>query len=108
MAKKGSNSPPKKDKPEGGETERFFDKIDYWVKSYGSSGGEDQHAVNDFMTCETRELIEPFRTQLYAISKGKYDQKVLDTVVGAKRRGKHGSYDEWARIMLLWMVAYKG
>ncbi len=86
----------------------FYKQVDFWIKNYGGAGMTDQEAVATFMECETKEMVVMLQGELRSISAGKYDQDIFDKVVGVKRRAKHSSYDEWARLMLLWIANYKG
>ena len=81
-------------------------QITYWVKVYGSGGNPDQRAVQDFVDCETTEVLSTFRAELMGISLGKADEKTLDQVVGNKRKVLYNSYQEWAKLMLMWLAAY--
>ena len=84
-----------------------YPKVQQWAKEYGASGAEDKRAVHDFMTVETTELIASLRNELASISKGNYDDKKMELLVGPKRRDRHGTFQEWARLMLQWMANYK-
>jgi len=79
----------------------------YWIDNYGSSGIPDQRAVQDFMDCETRELVDGLRNELVGLVQGAVTEEVLDQIVGQKRKGQYGSYVEWGKLMLLWMASYK-
>ena len=85
-----------------------YDKIKYWIEHYAPPGVEDRRAVHDFLECETEDVVKLFRSQLHVISQGSYDEEVMNKVVGKKRHIKHGSYQEWARLMLLWIAGFKG
>jgi len=87
---------------------RIFKNITYWIQTYGMSGAPDRKSVEDFMECETDEAVNGLRAELYTVSQGKFDKDYLDQIVGLKRSVKHGTYEEWARIMVLWMASYKG
>jgi len=87
---------------------RIFKNLTYWAQTYGISGAEDKKCVEDFMECETDEAIRALRAELYTISQSKFDKDYLDQMVGVKRSKRHGSFEEWAKIMLLWMASYKG
>ena len=83
-------------------------QIKYWADAYGNSGAPDQKAVETFMDCENRESISMLRNELSAITKGAAAEASLDALLRANRKQKHGSYQEWAKAMLLWMANYKG
>jgi hypothetical protein len=85
----------------------IYPRVTYWVQNYGGSDAPDKRAVQDFMDCESEEQIRSLRGELYAISQGRFDKKNLDANVGKKRETRHGSYDTWAKMMLLWMASYK-
>lgn len=85
----------------------MYKQVTYWIKHYGSSGAADQRAVQDFMECETTEVVTSLKLELANISQGNFDQENLDKLVGSKRRQRHETYQEWAKLMLLWMASYK-
>ncbi|MDC0357673.1 hypothetical protein OAO01_02575 [Oligoflexia bacterium] len=70
------------------------------------AGVPDKRAVHDFIECETDQKIRALKQQLHAISQGSYDDAAFDKTVGARRKAKHGSYHQWAKIMLLWITEY--
>ena len=84
-----------------------FPRIKAWCDIYGKSEADDKRAVEDFMTCEANEAIVSLRAELVAASRGTFDDRTFDAIVGQKRRIRHGSYDAWAKMMLLWMANYK-
>jgi hypothetical protein len=85
----------------------IYNRVAYFVKEYGSSGIPDQRAVQEFMECETAEMIRSLQNELIGLSKGNYDREVMDKVIGVKRRTLFGSYEEWAKLMLMWISGYK-
>jgi hypothetical protein len=86
----------------------YYKQLNYWLKNYGNSGASDQQAVQTFVDCENREVISGFRAELLGITHGNYADELFDRSVGVKRRARHGSYSEWAKMMLLWLASYKG
>jgi len=86
----------------------LYKYVPLWVKEYGMSGGTDRQAVETFIDCEGREALNGLRTELIAIADGRYVDSVFDVIVGIKRRTKHTSYAEWAKLMLQWIAGYKG
>lgn len=78
-------------------------KIAYWVEHYGSAGLPDQRALEDFINCETREMISVFQLQLNQVAGRQVDQVHVERIIGAKRLAVHGSAADWARVMLLWL-----
>lgn len=85
-----------------------YSRVHYWVQNYGLSGIPDQKAVENFIECETREQLNLLRFELEMMSQGNYREENLDLIVGVKRKLRHESYDAWAKLMLLWIVGYKG
>jgi hypothetical protein len=83
-----------------------YKQVVYWAKNYASGGGPDQRHVQDFVECETTETITTFRAELYGISQGNYEEENLDKLIGQKRRILFGSYQEWAKTMLMWLASY--
>ena len=80
-----------------------FDKIIYWNQNYAAGGIEDRRAIGDVRLCESAEFLKPFESQLYTISQGTFDEENLHQIVGLKRKIKHGSYEQWAKLMLQWL-----
>jgi hypothetical protein len=80
-----------------------FDKVIFWCQNYGRADVEDKRAAKDFVEIESDETVKPFLIQLHTIADGNYDQEILDQQIGIKRRVKHGSYAEWAKLMLKWI-----
>ena len=85
----------------------FFKSVTYWYKTYANPGITDQRAVETFMDCESAEAANGLRAELRAIATGNYTEQALDVALGASRRVRHKTYDEWARMMLIWMANYK-
>ena len=67
----------------------------------------DQKAVEVFMECETHEVVSGLRAELYGVSQGNFRPDFMDANVGKARSLRHGNYQAWARLMLLWMAGYK-
>lgn len=84
-----------------------YNEVNYWLKHYGLADVPDQRAISDFAECEPDQKIAALKQQLHSISQGKYDERVFDATVGAKRKTKHGSYQQWAKLMLLWLAEHK-
>lgn len=85
-------------------TARDISKISYWVENYGNAGLPDKRALEDFVLCETRELVNAFQLQLSQAADGNFPPDVIDRIIGGKRISVHGSAAEWARVMLLWLA----
>ena len=79
-----------------------------WIEWFGHGQMPDQRAVHEFMDIEQREVIASLRVELFALSQGRFDVKIMDQVLRPKRKMKHGSYEQWAKYMLIWMAEHKG
>jgi hypothetical protein len=99
----------KEKKRDGDDDEKkyYYKQVNYWLQMYGNSGIPDQRAVETYIDCETSEAVQSLRNELIGISRGNYQDAPFDVSVGVKRRVRHGTYQEWARLMLLWMANYK-
>jgi hypothetical protein len=86
----------------------FYKQISYFVNNYGKTGNPDQRNVTDFMECEGPEAVRSLQAELIGVTKGNYAMEAFDKLVGIARREKHGSYEDWAKAMLLWIVSFKG
>ncbi len=85
----------------------MYTRIPYWIEHYGKAGLPEQKAVEVFMDCETREMISSFRNEIQGIAQGNFQEESLDKIVGVSRKIKFGSYQEWAKLILLWIANYK-
>ena len=85
----------------------IYTKIMSWVQVYGSAGIPDQRAVQDFMECETSEAVRGLQGELQSLLNGNYNPESIDRLLGPNRKVKHGSYEAWAKLMLLWISGYK-
>lgn len=94
--------------PSSGGGNRFFPHLKQFMTIYGAPGVEDQRAVHTFMDCETTESITMLRNEVRAIASGNFHSQSLDLIVGRGRMTKYGSYDNWAKLMLLWMANHRG
>ncbi len=79
-----------------------FDKIRFWIQNYCQGDMDDKRNLENLIICEGDEILNSFRLQLYSIAQGLYDEDNLDNLVGKKRKVKYGSYENWARLILLW------
>ena len=78
-------------------------KIKYFKDNYARPGCPDQRAAQDFVECENRETVRSFQAALNTIIAGGCNVESLDALVGRDRVARHGSYEEWARLMLIWI-----
>ncbi len=85
-----------------------FPALRAFIQGYARSDVPDQRAVQDFMECETTEVVKPLQGELLLVLDGKYDREIFDKAIGVKRRAKYESYENWARLMLQWIANYKG
>lgn len=81
-------------------------QISEFIKIYGPVG-DDRRALQDFMECESTETISSFRSELAGIAQGGHAGEMLDKSIGPARKIKHGSHEQWAKTLLLWMAAKK-
>ena len=81
-----------------------YSRVYQWIREYGASGSEDVRGARDFIEIEAAESISSLRGELLAMSQQKYTDQVLDKIVGPGRKVRHGSYAEWAKVMLRWMA----
>ena len=81
----------------------YFKELRFWVAHYAHPELEDKRAIQDFWENEPIERHNSLRVELVAISRGAFDEQVLDEVIGKRRVARHSSYQEWAKLMLLWL-----
>jgi len=84
-----------------------YNRIKYWVENYAITSSDDKRAVEDFIECETREIVSAFRAELIQIVSGNFSPETLQVLIGGGRSLKYGSFDEWAKMMLLWIANYR-
>jgi len=84
-----------------------YKEIAYWKQSYGRAGLPDKKAVAVFLDCESDERVNSFKAQLHSISKGGHDEKHLLPLLGADRKVRHGTFERWAQLMLIWVAEVK-
>lgn len=82
-----------------------YSRVAAWVREYGSGGIDDNRALRDYLEIEANESINSLRNELHALARGNYIEESIQKLVGAKRKVRHGTYDEWAKSMLRWMAA---
>lgn len=88
-------------------TKPSYKYLRYFCKQYGRKEVADQRAAQDFIECEPDHTVKAFKAEIYGIFHGKYNPETMDAIAGQHRKVRYGSYEEWARLMLLWMVEYK-
>ena len=84
-----------------------YRRLATWAREYGKAGAPDQRALQDFMEVETNETITALRAEIVALSHGNFLERTMDGILGKGRKLKHGSYEGWAKMALLWMSEYK-
>jgi hypothetical protein len=84
-----------------------YPKVRQWSREYGRPEVDDQRGAQDFMECETAEAVKSLQVELVAMAEGNYDEKLLDDILGKRRKVRYGTYKEWATLMLRWIAAYK-
>lgn len=83
---------------------RFFPKVTQFLKDYSGSDTEDRRSAVTFREIEAAESLASLRNELRTISSGNFDEKVLDQIVGKARKLRYGSYQEWAKLILVWLA----
>lgn len=84
-----------------------YARLRAWLTEYGKSGMTDKEAVSSFVEIENPENVNGLRAELLAVSKGQFEEKAFDILVGRGRKVKHGSYQQWGKLMLQWMASPK-
>ena len=78
-------------------------RVRYWLQEYTQSGADDRRAAEQFVESETRETVQALQVELQALLQFEQADDHLDRLIGVKRRIKHGSYSNWASLMLQWL-----
>jgi hypothetical protein len=79
-------------------------EVKYWYDNYAQGSPDDQRSVENFCVCESTEAIRIFQNELIGIMNGNHRAETLDIILGKDRVLKHGTYEEWAKLMLRWMA----
>ena len=85
-----------------------FPALRAFIQGYARSDVPDQRAIQDFLECETGEVVRPLQAELMLVAAGNFDKEIFDKAIGVKRRARHESYENWAKLMLQWIAGYKG
>ncbi len=86
------------------ELVKFLPTLKDYERRYGVSlAGNDKKALRCFREYESKERVRRLQSELLLIKQGKVTEKACTQVVGKKRLAKYGSYEEWAKLMLLWL-----
>ncbi len=89
------------------EQRATYKYIRYYTKQYGRREVLDQRAAQDFVEVEPDYIVKAFKAELLGILHGKFTAETIDALVGQHRKVRHGSYEEWAKLMLLWMTEHR-
>lgn len=81
-------------------------QIPFFLKGYAGVA-DDRRAVHDFMECESTEAVNALRNELVGVAQGSHPTELLDKTLGASRKIKFGSHEQWAKFLLQWMAAKK-
>jgi hypothetical protein len=92
--------------PSGSGTNRPFPRIKEFISVYAYGVGDDQRSAQTYCDCESDEAIDTLRKELSAVSGGNFNSDIFDLLVGKNRVAKHGSYENWAKVCLLWIAQY--
>ncbi len=85
----------------------LFKTLPFWAKNYAAPGVDDQRGIQDLIECETLEVVRAFENELRAVTNGLYHEPALIQMLGRNRKDRHGGYEEWARLMLMWLATYQ-
>lgn len=97
-----------KKKPEKQESIKHLPAIKYLRSTYApNTDSNDQKAVSTFRMFETREKLQRLRNELQLVKESKVAPEICDLIIGKPRMGRYGSYEGWAKLMLLWIAQAK-
>ncbi len=84
---------------------RFFPKVTQFLREYSGSDPDDRRSALNFREIEAAEALASLRNELRMISTGNFNEQVIDQIVGRDRKLRYGSYQEWAKLILVWLAA---
>ena len=85
----------------------FLKNLNHWIRDYSVAGVPDQRSIENFIECESAESVSSLCNELRAVASGNFEDSELDQTLGMNRKFRHGSYQDWAKMMLLWSANYK-
>lgn len=80
---------------------------DYQKRYALSCSNNDQKAVRLFKEYESMEKVRRLQAELMWVSSGQVYSPVLDSILGKTRKAKYNGYNNWAKLMLLWISQFK-
>ena len=82
--------------------------IKYYRDMYApASDANDQKGVAAFKMFESMEKVRRLQRELEYVKGGKVSNTVLDKTLGKQRMSRYQDYENWARLMLLWITQAK-
>jgi hypothetical protein len=79
--------------------------IAFYQKRYANSlANNDIKAAKLFKQYETTEAIKRFQNELLSIKSGLVAETTLTLTLGKSRQTKHKGFNNWAKLMLLWLA----
>ncbi len=84
---------------------RLIPTVKELLQYYGSGSAiDDQKAVGNFKRFESDEKSRRLQNELVWIKDNYVKEELCESIIGVKRKARAGTYQEWARRMLLWLV----
>ena len=71
----------------------------YWA------GSDLRRAVQDFVDCEPTETVSAFKLELSGIANAVHPIERLEQLLGVNIKVKYGSYEQWAKTVLLMLAS---
>ncbi len=82
--------------------------LEHMIKAYANhNDGNDQKAIDTFNMFETTEKMSRLKNELLWIRDGIVTEQTLERVLGLPRKIKFESYENWAKIMMIWISQLK-
>lgn len=78
-----------------------YRSVRYWLENYAHPELPDAHCVADFIDHEPLEALRSFQYELQDIARGNYNDSCMGGLLSARRRVAHGSFSNWAKVMLI-------
>ena len=80
---------------------RFLPAVQFYQRSYANScANNDRKALKIYKEFESAEKKRKLNAELNALAQGRVPEQICAQICGPTRKGRYGSYERWAKMML--------
>ena len=82
--------------------------VEYYQRRYAHSlSNNDQKAARLFKEYESVEKVRRLQQELLWVRNGQVLTQTLENILGKTRKSKYSGFENWAKLMLLWVAQAK-